>query len=92
MDLIQEICRQDLKAFMGFEDYKFKGNMTRCTFHDDHVESLSVNQKKDTGGCAVVSILKSVDSGRVCSRPVLIRSLRDEKGEELQTASAAEAF
>lgn len=47
MDQIEEICRQDLKAFLESEGHKFKGNMTWCPFHDDSNPSIHVSQKED---------------------------------------------
>ena len=45
-DLIQEIISKDLKSYLEtYEGHKLKGNMTLCPFHDDHVESMSINQK-----------------------------------------------
>lgn len=46
MDLIGEIIKKDLRDYLEtFEGHKFKGNMTLCPFHDDHVESMSVDLK-----------------------------------------------
>lgn len=48
MDLISELVKQNLKVYLETnEDHKFKGNMTLCPLHDDHIESMSINQKED---------------------------------------------
>lgn len=49
MDLINEIISKDLKTYLAtIEDHKFTGHMTLCPFHDDHVESMSVDRKNDS--------------------------------------------
>jgi len=46
MNLIVEITSQDLRSYLeSYESHKFKGKMTLCPFHDDHRESMSVDQK-----------------------------------------------
>jgi len=45
-DLIKELISRDLRVFLeNREGHKFKGNATLCPFHDDHVESMNVDQK-----------------------------------------------
>lgn len=45
-DLIERIVNQNLRVFLeNHEGHKFKGNATLCPFHDDHIESMTVNEK-----------------------------------------------
>lgn len=46
MDLIQTICRQDLRAFLETKGHIFKGNKTLCPFHEDNNPSMDVGKKE----------------------------------------------
>lgn len=69
MDLIKEIISKDLRSYLeNHEGHKFKANMTLCPFHDDHVESMSVDSKDgswvwychpcETGGNIIHYVMK----------------------------------
>jgi hypothetical protein len=49
-DLIERIVSQNLRVFLeNHEGHKFKGNATLCPFHDDHIESMTVDEKNGKG-------------------------------------------
>ncbi len=68
-DLLHELISKDLKSYLEtYEGHKFKRNMTLCPFHDDHVESMSIDLKDgswlwychpcETGGNIIHYVMK----------------------------------
>jgi len=48
-DLIQNLISKNLRYYLEkYEGHKFIGDKTLCPFHDDHIESMTVDEKAGT--------------------------------------------